>query len=138
MAKNLREAYKEVFKAMYADALEISNEANATRAAAKKALDDEREKLARLEETVEECRGNFVNQGRLLKASARSNQPLELLKEISDNIQLFVSSKEEIPDVEEKIAKKGKDLSVCESDFIRAVNDVEAIRRFLTAEEAEE
>ena len=41
MAKNLREAYKEVFKAMYADALEISDEANATRAAAKKALDNE-------------------------------------------------------------------------------------------------
>lgn len=132
MAKNLREAYKEEFKAMYADALENRDEAAEIRKTAENALEAEKGHLAELNETARICKENFASQGRVLRTSARTVQPLEVLTDIANNILLYVSSTEKIPEAEESVSKKRGELATCKQNLMRAEADLSAIRHFLT------
>ncbi len=132
MAKNLRAAYKEVFKAMYADALENRDEAAEIRQTAENAFEEEKGHLAELEETARICKENFASQGRVLRTSARTVQSLEVLTDIANNITRYVSSIKKIPEVEENVSKKREELATCKHNLMRAEADISAIRHFLT------
>ena len=132
MAKNLREAYKEVFKTMHADALENRDEAAKIRQTAENALEAEKEHLAELKETARICKENFASQGRVLRTSAKNVQPLGVLTDIANNILRYVSSNERIPEAEENVSKKRAELATCKQNLMRAEADLSAIRHFLT------
>ena len=132
MAKNLREAYKEVFKTMDADALENRHEAAKMRQTAENALEAEKEHLAELKETARICKENFASQGRVLRTSAKNVQPLGVLTDIANNILRYVSSNERIPEAEENVSKKRAELATCKQNLMRAEADLSAIRHFLT------
>ena len=133
MAKDLRKAYKKEFEAMYADALENRHEANEARVKAEKELAEARSHLEKLNETAKSCRGNFVNDAKeLIKYGLTSSPVLYVLKKIADNILLFVSSKEEVPEAEDDIARKEEVLGDCAVRFANAVTDVRAIESFIT------
>ena len=132
MAKNLREAYKEVFKTMHADALENRDEAAEIRQTAENALEAEKEHLAELKETARICKENFASQGRVLRTSAKNVQPLGVLTDIANNILRYVSSNERIPEAEENVSKKRAELAKCKQNLMRAEADLSAIRHFLT------
>lgn len=132
MAKNLREAYKEVFKTMHADALENRDEAAEIRQTAENALEAEKEHLAELKETARICKENFASQGRVLRTSAKNVQPLGVLTDIANNILRYVSSNERIPEAEENVSKKRAELATCKQNLMRAEADLSAIRHFLT------
>ncbi len=133
MAKDLRRIYKKEFEAMYADALENRREASEERAKADKELTEARNHLSELEKTARTCRGEFVNDAKeLIKFGVASNPVLDVLKKIAENILLFVSSKEEIPEAENDIARKEENLGRCAVKFAAAVNDTRAIESFIT------
>ena len=132
MAKNLREAYKEVFKTMHADALENRDEAAEIRQTAENALEAEKEHLAELKETARICKENLASQGRALRTSAKNVQPLGVLTDIANNILRYVSSNERIPEAEENVSKKRAELATCKQNLMRAEADLSAIRHFLT------
>ena len=132
MAKNLREAYKEVFKTMHADALENRDEAAEIRQTAENALEAEKEHLAELKETARICKENLASQGRVLRTSAKNVQPLGVLTDIANNILRYVSSNERIPEAEENVSKKRAELATCKQNLMRAEADLSAIRHFLT------